>query len=82
MIFQNKNKIPSETWTHPPNSIVISDFWRKKIICTAPYCLHLLDYFLMSTAYLRSKRDFFRSEEESGGIRSKEDGTKEKVNEF
>ena len=29
-------KIPSETWTHPPTSIVISDFWRKKFLCNAP----------------------------------------------
>ena len=27
MIFQ-KQKNPSETWTHPPTSIVISDFWN------------------------------------------------------
>ena len=26
MIFQKK-KIPSETWTHPPTYIVISDVW-------------------------------------------------------
>ena len=27
--FPKQNKIPSETWTHPPTSIVNSDFWRK-----------------------------------------------------
>ena len=26
MIFQQRN--PSETWTHPPTSIVVSDFWN------------------------------------------------------
>ena len=33
--FPKQNKIPSKTWTHPPTSIVISDFWRKKILCKA-----------------------------------------------
>ena len=33
MIFHKK--IPSETWTHPPTSIVFSDFW-KQFLCTAP----------------------------------------------
>ena len=28
MIFQQNNNIPSENWTHPPTSIVISDFWN------------------------------------------------------
>ena len=28
-------KIPSEIWTHPPTSIVISDF-VEKILCKAP----------------------------------------------
>ena len=31
--FPNKRN-PSETWTHPPTSIVNSDFW-KKILCKA-----------------------------------------------
>ena len=30
-----KRKILIETWTHPPTSIVNSDFWRQKIICKA-----------------------------------------------
>ena len=46
------------------------------------YCLHLLDYFLVPTAYLRSKLDLFRTEEESGRIGSEKDGAKEKVDEF
>ena len=38
MIFQKK--IPSKTWTHPSTSIVISYFWRRKHICTAPRTTH------------------------------------------
>ena len=29
--FSKKKKIPSETWTHPPTSIVISDFFLCKV---------------------------------------------------
>ena len=25
-------QIPSETWTHPPTSTVISDFWKKNYL--------------------------------------------------
>ena len=33
MIFHKKN--PSETWTHPPTSLVNTDFWKKNL-CKAP----------------------------------------------
>ena len=42
--FSNKTKqIPRETWTHPPISIVISDFWNF-FLCKAPKgCSHKFD---------------------------------------
>ena len=32
----SKKKIQSETWTHPPTSIVVLDFWNF-FLCKAPY---------------------------------------------
>ena len=38
--FPHKN-IPSETWIHPPTSIVISDFWIF-FLCNTPYWVDML----------------------------------------
>ena len=61
-----QKKIQSETWTHPPTSIVISNFCRKKILCKAPkQSLHLVRwcYNLALTRTISSGAAFMLSKE-------------------